>query len=75
MHARQVISNATGMVEVVASSDEAAQRARQQVQLLVEEPEAGRVYRQACSPHVVLNQHSSLYWRPSSSSTIARRTD
>ena len=50
MRMRQVIDNMAGVVEVVASSDALAARARQQVELLVEEPQAGRVYRRDILP-------------------------
>ena len=41
----QVIDNMTGQMEVVASSAETAQKARSMVELQLEEPVPGKVYR------------------------------
>ena len=44
----QVIDNVTGLLEVVAGSAEVAQKARSLVELQLEEPTAGKVYRCVC---------------------------
>lgn len=45
----QVVDNAKGIVEVVAPSNETATKAQELAQRLLEEPEAGRIYRQGTS--------------------------
>jgi hypothetical protein len=59
-----VIDNMAGIVEVVAGSDELAARARRQVELLAEEPRAGRVYRRdPSSMRTACRSAGACVWR------------